>query len=120
MIATGRPYRASDIYYHELGLTTPIVNFNGAYVHHPKNIAWNAMHTPIDLSVVRDVVDSVNSYEYENIIAEVMDDIYVHTEDERILNIFNMGTPKLHSVIYQHICKKIRQVYLFKQTKLTL
>ncbi len=36
MIATGRPYRASDIYYHELGLTTPIVNFNGAYVHHPK------------------------------------------------------------------------------------
>ena len=36
MIATGRPYRASDLYYHELGLTTPIVNFNGAYVHHPK------------------------------------------------------------------------------------
>ena len=35
MIATGRPYRASEIYYRELGLNTPIVNFNGAFVHHP-------------------------------------------------------------------------------------
>ena len=95
MIATGRPYRASDIYYHELGLTTPIVNFNGAYIHHPKNRAWQTMHSPIDLNVVHNVVDSVNAYEYENIIAEVKDDIYVHTEDDRILNIFNMGNPKI-------------------------
>ena len=36
MIATGRPYRASQIYYHELNLETPIVNFNGAFVHHQK------------------------------------------------------------------------------------
>lgn len=104
MIATGRPYRASDIYYHELGLTTPIVNFNGAYVHHPKNASWQHMHTPIDLSVVHDVVNSINSYEYENIIAEVKDDIYVHTEDDRILNIFNMGNPKITlGDLYTHL-----------------
>ncbi|MEG0259206.1 MAG: Cof-type HAD-IIB family hydrolase [Lysinibacillus sp.] len=95
MIATGRPYRASDIYYHELGLTTPIVNFNGAYVHNPSNAAWKTLHTPIDLSVVHDVVESVHSYEYENIIAEVKDDVYVHTADDRILNIFNMGNPRV-------------------------
>lgn len=95
MIATGRPYRASDIYYHELGLTTPIVNFNGAYVHNPKNAAWKVKHSPIDLGVVHNVVESVNAYEYENIIAEVKDDVYVHTEDDRILNIFNMGNPKI-------------------------
>lgn len=104
MIATGRPYRASTIYYQELGLTTPIVNFNGAYVHHPKNVSWQHMHTPIDLSVVHDVVDSINSYEYENIIAEVKDDIYVHTEDDRILNIFNMGNPKITlGDLYTHL-----------------
>jgi Cof subfamily protein (haloacid dehalogenase superfamily) len=104
MIATGRPYRASDLYYHELGLTTPIVNFNGAYVHHPKNVSWQHMHTPIDLSVVHDVVGSINSYEYENIIAEVKDDIYVHTEDDRILNIFNMGNPKITlGDLYTHL-----------------
>jgi 5-amino-6-(5-phospho-D-ribitylamino)uracil phosphatase len=104
MIATGRPYRASTIYYQELGLTTPIVNFNGAYVHHPKNVSWQHMHTPIDLSVVHDVVDSINSYEYENIIAEVKDEVYVHTEDDRILNIFNMGNPKITlGDLYTHL-----------------
>lgn len=29
MISTGRPYRASELYYKQLNLTTPIVNFNG-------------------------------------------------------------------------------------------
>ena len=27
MIATGRPYRASQMYYHELNMNTPVVNF---------------------------------------------------------------------------------------------
>ena len=36
MIATGRPFRSSVQYYQELGLQTPIVNFNGAFVHHPQ------------------------------------------------------------------------------------
>ena len=35
MIATGRPFRSSEMYYHELELDTPIVNFNGAFTHHP-------------------------------------------------------------------------------------
>lgn len=39
-IATGRPFRSSSIYYDELNLDTPIVNFNGAYVHHPKDDSW--------------------------------------------------------------------------------
>ena len=68
------------------------------------------MHTPIDLSVVHDVVDSINSYEYENIIAEVKDDIYVHTEDDRILNILIWAIPKLHLEIYTHTSWKIPQV----------
>ena len=38
MIATGRPYRATEPYYKQLGLTTPVVNFNGAFVHHPKTV----------------------------------------------------------------------------------
>lgn len=40
MIATGRPFRSSELYYRELGLTTPIVNFNGAFVHHPLQTSW--------------------------------------------------------------------------------
>lgn len=95
MIATGRPFRASNIYYQELGLTTPIVNFNGAYIHHPKNPSWQAIHSPIDMRVVHDVIDSVDKYPYENLIAEVIDDVYIHVEAPTMMNIFKMGDPKV-------------------------
>ena len=95
MIATGRPYRASQLYYNELGLTTPIVNFNGALVHHPKNPLWQTIHTTVDLHVVHDVVESVHKYEYNNLIAEVMDDVYIHREDDGALQMFHMGSPNI-------------------------
>lgn len=95
MIATGRPFRASNIYYQELGLTTPIVNFNGAYIHHPRNPSWQAIHSPIDMKVVHDVIDSVDKYQYENLIAEVIDDVYIHVEDKSMMDIFRMGNPKV-------------------------
>lgn len=93
MIATGRPFRASQQYYKELGLTTPIVNFNGALVHHPLNKAWGELHSTIDMRVVHDVVESVDKYEYENLIAEVIDDVYIHREDTSMMHIFNTGNP---------------------------
>lgn len=34
VIATGRPHRGSKQYYAQMDLTTPMVNMNGAYVHH--------------------------------------------------------------------------------------
>lgn len=95
MIATGRPYRASQQYYEELGLLTPIVNFNGAYVHHPRNKMWQDIHSPIDMRVVHDVVESIHKYEYENLIAEVIDDVYIHREDAAMLDIFNSGNPRV-------------------------
>lgn len=95
MIATGRPYRASQIYYDELSLTTPIVNFNGAFIHHPKNPMWQTIHTPVDLRVVHDVVESVHKYEYDNLIAEVLDDVYLHRDDEGMLQMFRMGSPNI-------------------------
>lgn len=95
MIATGRPYRASQQYYAELGLTTPIVNFNGALVHHPLSKGWGEIHSPIDRRVVHDVVESVHKYEYENLFAEVIDDVYIHRDDNAMMHIFNTGDPRI-------------------------
>ncbi|MEK4228482.1 Cof-type HAD-IIB family hydrolase [Solibacillus sp. FSL H8-0538] len=95
MIATGRPFRASQQYYTELGLTTPIVNFNGAFTHHPLNKAWGEIHSPIDMRVVHDVLESVHKYEYENLIAEVIDDVYIHREADAMMQFFNMGNPRV-------------------------
>lgn len=51
-IATGRPYRTSLQYYHQLELNTPIVNFNGAWCHHPNDRHWkNGYHRHLDREV---------------------------------------------------------------------
>ena len=93
MIATGRPFRASEAYYKQLQLTTPIVNFNGAFTHHPLMKNWNHMHSPIQMSVVHDVVESVHKYTYENLIAEIKDDVYLHNDDHSLMNILGKGNP---------------------------
>lgn len=95
MIATGRPYRASEPYYRQLHLTTPIVNFNGAFVHHPHHRSWQTVHEPISLPVVTEVIDAMQQFPFQNIVAEVMDDVYMHYHDERLLDIFSFGNPKI-------------------------
>ena len=95
MIATGRPYRASEVYYRQLGLRTPIVNFNGAFVHHPTDNSWKTIHEPISLPIVTDVIDAMQQFSYHNIVAEVKDDVYMHYHDEKLLTIFGFGDPTI-------------------------
>ena len=49
VIATGRPARASLHFYKELGLDTPIINFNGAYIHHPTDYPTLCLILPLTL-----------------------------------------------------------------------
>lgn len=95
MIATGRPFRASKHIYKELGLNTPIVNFNGAYIHHPLNNNYSTKHSPIELSTVTDIVESLQPFQLSNIIAEVIDDIYVERHDYKLLSVLGLGNPKV-------------------------
>ncbi|WP_050182722.1 Cof-type HAD-IIB family hydrolase [Domibacillus robiginosus] len=93
MIATGRPFRSSAPYYAELGLKTPIVNFNGAFVHHPGNQKWGFFHEPMELKTAIDVVEACHDFDFHNIIAEVLDNVYFHYHDEKLIDVFNMGNP---------------------------
>ncbi len=96
MIATGRPYRATEPYYKQLGLTTPVVNFNGAFVHLPgDNATWKPIHETLPLTVVKEVVDAMQQFPHNNIVAEVLDDVYMHYHDEKLLNSFKMGSPQV-------------------------
>lgn len=95
MIATGRPYRSSEPFYKELGLKTPIVNFNGAFVHHPFDNSWGRFHTPIGLETVHEVVEAMHDFNFHNIVAEVLDDVYVHYHDEKLMDIFKFGDPTI-------------------------
>lgn len=105
VIATGRPYRSSSLYYQELGLTTPIVNFNGAYVHHPLNRNWGTFHESLNLKTVHDIIEASVSFQVENMIAEVIDDLYLHQHDKKLLEIFNFGNPTIQTGDLRNILK---------------
>ncbi|WP_243291313.1 Cof-type HAD-IIB family hydrolase [Bacillus sp. FJAT-47783] len=105
-IATGRPFRSSDVYYYELDLHTPIVNFNGAFVHHPKDDSWGTYHTTLELDVVKEIVEVAEKHDVHNILAEVLDAVYFHYHDEKLLDIFSMGNPVVNIGDLKNILQK--------------
>ncbi|MFD1735285.1 Cof-type HAD-IIB family hydrolase [Bacillus salitolerans] len=97
VIATGRPFRASHMYYKELGLTSPIVNFNGAYVHHPTSSSWGSFHSPFDVKTAQDIVEASEGFIVKNILAEVIDDVYIHYHDNDMMDLFSSGSNKVQT-----------------------
>lgn len=97
MIATGRPYRASQIYYHELNMNTPIVNFNGAYVHHPKADDFETKHEVLDVDIARSMIEALQKANVTNIIAEVRDSVFINDHDPRLFEGFSIGNPKIQT-----------------------
>ncbi|WP_456275891.1 Cof-type HAD-IIB family hydrolase [Bacillus sp. AK128] len=92
VIATGRPFRSSHGYYKELGLSSPIVNFNGAFVHHPTSSSWRTYHSPIDIKTAQQIVEASENFTIKNILAEVMDDVYFHYHDSHFIDLFSGGS----------------------------
>ncbi|QAS51638.1 Cof-type HAD-IIB family hydrolase [Halobacillus litoralis] len=89
VIATGRPHRASIDFYHDLGLETPMVNFNGALIHHPKDQRWDAVHSPLGIRTAHKIIHTCQELGVKNILAEVMDEVYLDQYDEEIMSIFH-------------------------------
>ncbi|UOQ86532.1 Cof-type HAD-IIB family hydrolase [Gracilibacillus salinarum] len=88
VIATGRPHRASISYYHQLGLETPMVNFNGALIHHPTDNKWDVLHTPLPNRTAKKIIQTCYDFEVENIFAEIKDNMYLDRFDQQFLDIF--------------------------------
>lgn len=95
VISTGRPYRASQNYYDELGLNTPIINFNGAFIHHPLDTTWGSHHFPMTLETAVSVLKTCEAYRLNNIIAEVRDDVYIQHPDPEVIEAFQSGNPRI-------------------------
>lgn len=87
VIATGRPHRASIDYYHELGLDTPMVNFNGALIHHPTDTKWKALHSPLPLRTALGIIQTCYDLEVNNIMAEITDQVFIDRYDEKLMKI---------------------------------
>ncbi|WP_164215020.1 HAD family hydrolase [Virgibacillus sp. YIM 98842] len=88
VIATGRPHRASIEFYEALGLNTPMVNFNGALIHHPRDNKWDALHNPMPMETAHQIIDACYDLNVNNILAEVMDQVYLDQYNPQIMEIF--------------------------------
>ncbi len=95
MIATGRPYRATEKYYNELSLNTPVVNFNGAFVHHPTDLYFKTVHETLDLQIAKDIIEELHDLKIQNVVAEVKDQVFIHYHDSLLIDEFSMGNPTI-------------------------
>src|SRR5690625_7028955 len=74
VIATGRANRLSTFYYQELGLNTPMINSNGAFIHHPLDKKWESYHLPLQLPTAMEVIDLSLSLDAKNVLTAVQED----------------------------------------------
>lgn len=79
VISTGRPFRTSASIYNKLKLTTPMINFNGAYCHTPHDSQWTkefGYHKPIERDLALEMLDYKDEKEIQLIAAESKDRVY--------------------------------------------
>ncbi|HAX73569.1 MAG TPA: Cof-type HAD-IIB family hydrolase, partial [Firmicutes bacterium] len=92
VIATGRPARASLHFYKELGLDTPIINFNGAYIHHPSDESFEDIIAEIPMDMIHEIFDSEIKEMVENAFCEYKDHLYVLDKESTIRDFFHLDT----------------------------
>lgn len=83
VIATGRPYRSSKFIYDRFDLDTPIINYNGGLITHPKNPDFNRVNYTVDKNIIIDICEN-NHDHIRNAFCEVRDAIYVEWEEKEI------------------------------------
>ena len=105
MIATGRPKRHSITYYEQLGLTTPIINFNGALVHHPNDPSYAVTHRPIPLKTAHEIIEEVAETKAHNIVVEVTDHVYFQKEPQEF---YSPYAERALSVTSGNLLKQLR------------
>ncbi|RKL67756.1 phosphatase [Salipaludibacillus neizhouensis] len=105
VIATGRPYRASSQYYQELFLDSPMVNFNGAFIHHPVAPAlFPTIHSPLDKETAKTIIETCEALQVKNMMVEVMDDYYLRHLNRGFAEAFTVNqTPSDSGNLHQLI-----------------
>ncbi|MCE7794907.1 Cof-type HAD-IIB family hydrolase [Salipaludibacillus sp. CUR1] len=107
VIATGRPYRASKDYYQQLALDSPMVNFNGAFVHHPQNPhSFKTRHTPLDKKVAETIIETCEALRVKNIMVEVKDDYYLRYLNKGFAEAFTLNQSP---AAYGHLNKVVNK-----------
>ena len=87
VLASGRPSRAMLTYYNELGLDTPIVCYNGAYVFSPKDPNFKTIAFEFPHEVIIDVIKQIRP-NIKNVMCEDDETIWVDKQDKYLDKFF--------------------------------
>lgn len=87
-IASGRPLRAIRGYYDEIGLTGPIICYNGAYVVDPVQNRFRPYSVEISRQIVQEIEAAMGTDCFANIMCETNDEAWVLNDDPSVENFF--------------------------------
>jgi len=91
VIATGRSDIMSLYYYHDLQLNTPMINYNGAYIHHPRKTSWSLLtRHSVPKKTALEIVEVCYELDSRNIWIESGNQIILDRHDPEIIAAFEM------------------------------
>lgn len=77
VIATGRPYRMARDYYRQLGLQTPMINFNGALTHLPEQKWTGERDLRLDSKYIWQILDMKEEIDLDFLAAEYRRKVFI-------------------------------------------
>lgn len=87
-IASGRPIRAISKYYNLIGLKSPMICYNGAYITAPNNPEFDDFISTFPKDLIKEIVDELGEKHIANIMCETNDDIWLIREDSVLSDFF--------------------------------
>lgn len=92
-IVTGRPYRGSIKFYHELGLKTLLCNFNGGHIHDPKVKKFKRLVFPISETIVKRILNEDYIFkQIENAVIEYYNKAVCWKKDDFFETYFHLNS----------------------------
>ena len=88
IIATGRPLRAAYAFQQELGISAPIVSYNGALTSFPNNDHFPKRKRTFDRHVISEIVASIGDELLGNLMVETEEHVYLLRHDEELNTFF--------------------------------
>lgn len=95
VIASGRPPRAILNYYEDLGLTTPIITYNGAYIYNPHDPTFPIKKMIFNNDEVKDLLVDLQPV-MDNVMCENNDHMWFQYEDVEHSVFFNVEGVTMH------------------------
>ena len=115
VIASGRPFRSIEPYYNELGLSSPCICYNGAYIHSTNDAFKNeSFYIPKDVCL--DVISSLDQNRLLNVMCENSSSMHLLHEDDVLGKYFFMDKIEISYGDFNKTLKDDPNIIIFRAT----